>query len=98
MGLKAPQPQLSIGSARQVRGHRIETFVVTREEFNALRERLPRAARRDVDAAPPGHVGLFAQALTATDTVIATLRHHVPQHLAADGRRELARQLEGLLR
>ncbi len=59
------------------RGLRIARDVCSREEFNAHRERLPRAVRRDVEVAPPGHVGLIVQALASPDSLVLAVYGHV---------------------
>ena len=65
------------------------------DEFNALLGRLPRAIRRSVEPAPPGHVGLIVQIVSADDCTLATIRAHVPAQ--TDLNRELSR-LEGAAR
>jgi hypothetical protein len=59
------------------------------DEFNALVSRLPRAIRRAVEPAPPGHIGLIVQIVSAEDCTLATVRDHVPAH--ADVARALSR-------
>lgn len=59
------------------------------EEFNALLGRLPRAIRRSVEPAPPGHIGLIVQVVSADDCTLATIRAHVPAQ--ADVTRALSR-------
>jgi len=48
------------------------------DEFNALVRRLPRAIRRTVERAPPGHIGLIVQIVSADDCALVTVRAHVP--------------------
>ena len=69
-----------------------------REEFNALRDRLPRAVRRDVELVPLGHVGLIVQAITGVDCPLITVYGHVradadPADAFAELERRLRRQL-----
>jgi len=71
------------GRRRALRG------VYERADFNALRSRLPRAVRRSVEPAPPGHLGLVVQIVSADDYALATVRGHVP--VECDVRSELAR-------
>lgn len=59
------------------------------DEFNALLRRLPRAVRRSAEPAPPGHVGLIVQIVSADDCPLATIRAHVPAQ--TDLARELSR-------
>lgn len=63
--------------------------VYERREFNALLRRLPRALRRSVEPAPPGHVGLIVEIVSAEDCTLATVCSHVPAH--SDLPRELSR-------
>jgi hypothetical protein len=58
------------------------------QEYNAMRRRLPRSIRRDIDAAPPGHVGLVVEIVTANDCRLVTVYDHVPAQ--ADLAREMA--------
>lgn len=76
-------------------GHRVVRAVLARDEFNRLLERLPRSARRGVEPAPIGHVGLVVQRVSAEDCPLATVRAHVPA--SCDTTRELAR-MEARLR
>lgn len=57
---------------------RVVHAVYESDEFNALVRRLPRAIRRSVEPAPPGHVGLIVQIVSADDCALATVRAHVP--------------------
>ena len=76
------------------RGWRIRSYVLDRREFNALRMRLPRAVRRNVEPAPEGHVGLIAQATVGSeDVALAALYGSVPADSAADGTQTLEREL-----
>jgi hypothetical protein len=65
--------------ARSTGGHscRLAREICPREEFNALRDRLPRAVRRDVEPVPPGHVGLLVQAISGVDCPLITVYGHV---------------------
>ena len=63
--------------------------VYERAEFNALLVRLPRSARRSVEPAPLGHLGLIVQIVSADDCVLSTVREHVPAE--CDVSLELAR-------
>ncbi len=63
--------------------------VLNAEEFNALRLRLPRSARRGVDPAPPGHVGIIVQIVSRDDCRLASVCAHVPAQ--ADLAQELSR-------
>lgn len=59
------------------------------DEFNALLRRLPRAIRRSAEPAPPGHVGLIVQIVSADDCTLTTIRAHVPAQTDLTG--ELSR-------
>jgi hypothetical protein len=61
--------------------------------------RLPRAVRRDVKAAPEGHVGLLAQAVVGEEgsLPLAVLYDTAPAGVAADGARRLEQRLEEML-
>lgn len=79
-------------SLRMARG------VCPREEFNALRDRLPRSVRRDVEPVPSGHVGLIVQAITGGDCTVLTAYGHIragddPAGALAALERRLRRQL-----
>lgn len=63
--------------------------VYRRVDFNALRNRLPRSVRRSVEPAPPGHLGLVVQIVSADDYALATVRGHAP--VDCDVTSELAR-------
>jgi hypothetical protein len=71
------------GGRRALRG------VYERVAFNALCSRLPRSVRRSVEPAPPGHLGLVVQIVSADDYALATVRGHVP--VDCDVKSELAR-------
>lgn len=68
---------------------RVVHAVYDSDEFNALVRRLPRAIRRSVEPAPPGHIGLIVQIVSADDCTLATTHAHVPAQ--ADLARALAR-------
>lgn len=77
---------------------RIARDVCPREEFNAHRDRLPRAVRRDVEAVPPGHVGLIVQALAGPDSPVLAVYGHVRADVdPAEALVALERRLRGLL-
>ena len=76
-GWRALGCPVASGDDGSPRGHRIARGVCRREEFNALRERLPRSIRRDVEPVPPGHVGLLVQALAGEDYLVLSLYGHV---------------------
>lgn len=63
--------------------------VLNADEFNAQRMRLPRSARRGVDPAPPGHIGIIVQIVNRDDCRLASVCAHVP--VDADVSRELSR-------
>jgi hypothetical protein len=63
--------------------------VLNAEEFNALRQRLPRSARRGIDPAPSGHIGMIVQIVNRDDCRLASAYGHVPA--GADVSRELSR-------
>lgn len=73
--------------------------MLDRNEFNEMRLRLPRAARRDVRAAPEGHVGLVAQAFVGeeTGTPLSVVYDSVPASLASEGLRKLEQRLAAKL-
>jgi hypothetical protein len=80
------------------RGYRIARGICQREEFNALRERLPRSVRRDVDPVPPGHIGLLVQALAGEDFLVLAVYGHTradadPSRALAELERRLLAQL-----
>lgn len=68
---------------------RVVHAVYESDEFNALLRRLPRAIRRSAEPAPPGHVGLIVQIVSAGDCTLATSCAHVPAQ--TDLTRELSR-------
>lgn len=57
---------------------RVVRAVCDADEFNALRHRLPRAARRSVEPAPAGHVGLIVEIVSGDDRTLTTVRSHLP--------------------
>lgn len=61
--------------------------------------RLPRAVRRDVEAAPEGHVGLVAQAVVRADggTPLAALYDSAPAPVVEQRMSELRQRLADLL-
>ena len=74
---------------------RVRSYVLDRVDFNEMRLRLPRAARRDVQAAPEGHVGLVAQAFVGEEsgTPLSVVYDSVPRSLASEGLRRLEQRL-----
>jgi hypothetical protein len=50
---------------------RVLRAVYERADFNALRLRLPRAVRRSIEPAPPGHVGLVVQIVSSDDCALS---------------------------
>ena len=74
------------------------SYVLEREDFNEMRMRLPRAARRHVEEAPDGDVGLVAQALDAGagGAPLAVLYDHVPASMAEQRMGELGDRLTEL--
>jgi hypothetical protein len=79
------------------RSLRIARGISPRDEFNALRDRLPRSVRRDVQPVPPGHVGLIVQVITGSDCAVLTAYGHVragidPAEALAALERRLRRQ------
>lgn len=78
---------------------RVRSYVLERREFNAIRMRLPRAVRRNVEVAPEGHVGLFAEAIVGEEgsLPLAVLYDIAPAGVAAEGARRLERRLEEML-
>lgn len=99
----AMRPGVQIGSDAAARSAgertlRLARGVCPREEFNALRDRLPRSLRRDVNPVPPGHVGLLVQAISGLDWPLLTVYGHVradadPTDAFAGLERRLRRQL-----
>jgi hypothetical protein len=75
----------------------LRSYVLDREEFNALRIRLPRAVRRDVEVVPQGHVGLIAQAVVDDEPPLAVLYGSAPASAAAEGQRLLECKLTALM-
>ena len=77
----------------------MHSYVLDRRDFNEMRMRLPRAVRRDVEAAPEGHVGLIAQAIVGDEgeTPLAVLYGNAPASVADAHLQELGRQLADLL-
>lgn len=63
--------------------------VLNADEFNAQRLRLPRSARRGIDPAPPGHIGMIVEIVNRDDCRLASVCAHVPA--GADLSRELSR-------
>lgn len=68
---------------------RVVRAVCDADEFNALRHRLPRAARRSVKPTPAGHVGLIVQIVSGDDRTLTTVWSHLPA--SADPASELSR-------
>ena len=75
------------------------SYVLNRRDFNEIRMRLPRAVRRDVQAAPKGHVGLVAQAVVGEegDLPLAVLYDSAPESVASESMRKLERRLAEML-
>jgi hypothetical protein len=78
---------------------RLRSYVLDRRDFNEIRMRLPRAVRRDVEAAPEGHVGLVVQAIVGEEgeMPLAVLYDNAPTSVATEGMRRLERRLTELL-
>jgi len=78
---------------------RVRSYVLDRRDFNDIRIRLPRAVRRDVEAAPEGHVGLVAQAIVGEegDLPLAVLYDNAPASVATQRMRRLEQRLTELL-
>ncbi len=78
---------------------RVRSHVLDRRSFNDIRMRLPRAVRRDVEAAPEGHVGLVVQAIVGEegDMPLAVLYDNAPASVATEGVRRLEQRLAELL-
>ena len=76
------------------------SYVLDRDDFNEMRKRLPRAARRHVEPAPDGHVGLVAQAVDtgAGGAPLAVLYDNVPASMAEKRMGELGQRLTELFR
>ncbi len=72
------------------------TTVCPASEFNAMRERLPRAARRTIPRAEPGENGIIVQAIDPDDSPLATryacVHEHDDPHATLQ---RLQRQLDG---
>lgn len=83
----------------RIRRWRVRSYVLERDDFNEIRMRLPRATRRDIAAAPEGHVGLIAQAIVGQegDLPLAVLYDSVPASVVSEGMRKLEQRLEELL-
>ena len=77
----------------------VRSYVLDGREFNEIRSRLPRSVRRDVQAAPEGHVGLVAQAIVGEegDLPLAVLYDSAPAGLATERVRRLEQRLTELL-
>ncbi|MFZ1155403.1 MAG: hypothetical protein WAN93_10910 [Solirubrobacteraceae bacterium] len=73
--------------------------MLDRRDFNEIRMRLPRAVRRDVQAAPEGHVGLVAQAVVGEegDLPLAVLYDSAPASVASESMKNLERRLAEML-
>jgi hypothetical protein len=86
------------GTAANERRWQLRSYLLDRVEFNELRARLPRAVRRDVDAAPEGHVGLVVQAIADDEggTPLAILYDNAPASIAEQRVRELGQRLTEL--
>ena len=92
---KLAAPHAEVGK----RGFRVARGVCPRAEFNAYRERLPRAVRREVEVVPPGHVGLIVQAVAGKDSPLLAVYGHVrADRDPADALAALEQRLRGLLR
>ena len=57
---------------------RVLRAVCDAEEFNAMRGRLPRVARRSVTPAPAGHIGLIVQIVSADDRPLTAVFSTLP--------------------
>ena len=73
--------------------------MLDRRDFNDIRMRLPRAVRRDIPAAPEGHVGLVAQAVVGEegDLPLAVMYDSAPPSVAAERMKKLERRLTEML-
>jgi hypothetical protein len=67
------------GARQKSARRRVLQAVYGRADFNALRLRLPRAERRSIEPAPPGHIGLAVQIVSNDDSALVTVREHVPE-------------------
>jgi hypothetical protein len=78
---------------------RVCSYVLDQRDFNDIRMRLPRAVRRDVEAAPEGHVGLVAQAVVGDegDLPLAVLYDSAPASVASESMKKLERRLTEML-
>jgi hypothetical protein len=78
---------------------RVRSYVLDCRDFNDIRMRLPRAVRRDVEAAPEGNVGLVAQAIVGEEgePPLAVLYDNAPASVATEGMRKLEQRLTELL-
>jgi hypothetical protein len=78
---------------------RLRSYVLDRRDFNDIRMRLPRAVRRDVEAAPEGNVGLVAQAIVGDEggLPLAVLYDNAPVCVATEGVRKLEKRLAEML-
>ena len=95
MALPPSTPESSSGRRRWW----VRSYVLDWREFNEIRTRLPRAVRRDVEAAPEGHVGLVAQAIVGDegDLPLAVLYDNAPADLASVRVRSLEQRLTEML-
>jgi hypothetical protein len=78
--------------------YKILRAVCEREEFNAIRLRLPRVSRRDVEPAPQGHLGLVVQAVAEDGCPLVTLYDHVPETDIEEAFSELETRVKEALR
>jgi hypothetical protein len=78
---------------------RVCSYVLSRRDFNDIRMRLPRSVRRDMQAAPEGHVGLVAQAVVCEegDLPLAVLYDSAPASVATESMKKLERRLAEML-
>jgi len=78
------------------------TTVCPGSEYNALRERLPRATRRAIPRAGPGDRGIIVQAIGPDDSPLATryacVREHDDPHPTLQRlQRQIDRQLSSIV-
>jgi hypothetical protein len=58
--------------------HSVVHAVYGSDEFNAVRQRLPRAVRRTVEPAPPEELGLIEGIVSREDCTLATVYARAP--------------------
>jgi hypothetical protein len=97
-GLEPARPAMTAASQAEQQTYMIARGTCPRDEFNALRDRLQRSVRRDVDPVPAGHVGLLVQAIARGDHPLLTVYGHVRAGAdPADAFAALERRLRRLL-